>query len=303
MTDDFHFDTEIIIKLHHQGFRIAEVPIPTYYGNEICYVNGMRYARDVVRAVRRYKQTTRAIHRIPNSRSTSSTIRSSRPAIPATGATPDIGTPTTCWTSAAATVFSRRNCARRAIACGAWMLFPRPNPEAFAEYQRPTSSSRRILSDRQFDVVLLLDVLEHLRDPERILRRARRALTGGRVIVSLPNVANVTVRLTLLFGRFEYTERGILDRTHLRFFTRRSALRMLRDAGFTVEHREMTVIPLELIVGSPEANPSDPVRALDAHRVHASHADAVRLSDLRDLPMKRAAAGLCCWSSRSIGSC
>ena len=43
MKDNFHFDTEIVIKLHQQGFRIAEVPIPTYYGYEICYVNGMKY--------------------------------------------------------------------------------------------------------------------------------------------------------------------------------------------------------------------------------------------------------------------
>ncbi len=65
MTGDFHFDTEIIIKLNHQGFKIAEVPIPTYYGNEICYVNGMRYARDVFRAVRRYRRTCRAVARYP----------------------------------------------------------------------------------------------------------------------------------------------------------------------------------------------------------------------------------------------
>src|ERR1700691_3440887 len=65
MTDDFHFDTEIIIKLNHQGFAIGEVPIPTYYGNEICYVNGMRYARDVFRAVRRYRRTCRAVARYP----------------------------------------------------------------------------------------------------------------------------------------------------------------------------------------------------------------------------------------------
>jgi len=58
MTDDFHFDTEIIIKLHHQRYRIEEAPIPTYYGNEICYVNGMKYALDVFRAVQRYRQTT-----------------------------------------------------------------------------------------------------------------------------------------------------------------------------------------------------------------------------------------------------
>src|SRR5215831_7550739 len=61
MTDDFHFDTEIIIKLHHQGYIIREVPIPTYYGSEICYVNGIKYARDVVRSVYRYKQTCRSV--------------------------------------------------------------------------------------------------------------------------------------------------------------------------------------------------------------------------------------------------
>src|SRR3984885_5174512 len=65
MTDDFHFDTEIIIKLNHQDFTITEVPIPTYYGTEICYVNGMTYARDVFRAVRRYKRTCRSVARCP----------------------------------------------------------------------------------------------------------------------------------------------------------------------------------------------------------------------------------------------
>src|SRR5579863_8478951 len=65
MTDDFHFDTEIIIKLNHQRYRINEVPIPTYYGDEICYVNGTRYARDVARAVRRYKQTRRSVRCFP----------------------------------------------------------------------------------------------------------------------------------------------------------------------------------------------------------------------------------------------
>lgn len=56
MTNDFHFDTEIIVKLKHQGFRITEVPIPTYYGKEICYVNGLKYAANVVRALWRYRR-------------------------------------------------------------------------------------------------------------------------------------------------------------------------------------------------------------------------------------------------------
>jgi glycosyltransferase involved in cell wall biosynthesis len=57
MTDDFHFDTEIIIKLQHQGYRILEVPIPTFYGDELCYVDGLKYAGDVFRAVIRYRRT------------------------------------------------------------------------------------------------------------------------------------------------------------------------------------------------------------------------------------------------------
>jgi glycosyltransferase involved in cell wall biosynthesis len=65
MTDDFHFDTEIIIKLHHQNCRIREVPIPTFYGDEICYVNGMKYAADVYRSVSRYRRTIRSMGRKP----------------------------------------------------------------------------------------------------------------------------------------------------------------------------------------------------------------------------------------------
>ena len=62
MTNDFHFDTEIIIKLHHQSMRILEVPIPTYYGTELCSVDGLKYAKDVVRSVWRYRRTCRSDH-------------------------------------------------------------------------------------------------------------------------------------------------------------------------------------------------------------------------------------------------
>src|ERR1700728_488793 len=65
LTDDFHFDTEIIIKLHHQNFRILEVPIPTFYGDEICYVNGLKYAKAILRALYRYTETSRAVRSYP----------------------------------------------------------------------------------------------------------------------------------------------------------------------------------------------------------------------------------------------
>jgi 2-polyprenyl-3-methyl-5-hydroxy-6-metoxy-1,4-benzoquinol methylase len=86
-----------------------------------------------------------------------------------------------------------------------------------------------------FDVILFGDVLEHTRYPERILLQAKNLLkTGGRIVVSVPNVAHWRVRLGLLFGRFEYGDSGILDRTHLRFFTRQSAQALLENSGYHV---------------------------------------------------------------------
>lgn len=92
-----------------------------------------------------------------------------------------------------------------------------------------------------FDVLLLLDVLEHLKEPERAIRLLGQGLhPSGLMMVSLPNVANWYVRYSLLRGRFEYQPAGILDRTHLRFFTRTSAERMLVEAGHEIVHRDLT---------------------------------------------------------------
>lgn len=86
-----------------------------------------------------------------------------------------------------------------------------------------------------FDVVLLLDVLEHLREPGELLRKAAGLLSPhGCVITSIPNVAHGAVRLQLLKGRFAYTELGLLDQTHLRFFDRASVEAMFRDAGLMI---------------------------------------------------------------------
>lgn len=100
-----------------------------------------------------------------------------------------------------------------------------------------------------FDVVVCADVLEHLPEPERLLAKIWQWLSpGGTLLVSLPNVANVTVRAALLAGRFQYAERGILDRTHLRFFTRATGRELLERAGFRIVGVEPTAMPYELAV-------------------------------------------------------
>lgn len=96
-------------------------------------------------------------------------------------------------------------------------------------------SCDRGLGDRRFDLMLLGDVLEHTKDPRAALERLSRFLDEeGHVVVSLPNVAAWTVRLGLLAGRFDYQPSGILDDTHLRFFTQRSAVRLVEEAGLEV---------------------------------------------------------------------
>jgi 2-polyprenyl-3-methyl-5-hydroxy-6-metoxy-1,4-benzoquinol methylase len=87
----------------------------------------------------------------------------------------------------------------------------------------------------RFDVVVMADILEHLRVPEKVLAQARSWLRpGGFAVISIPNVAHVSVRLKLLLGRFDYGPTGILDRTHLRFFTRRTFTSLLAEAGYEI---------------------------------------------------------------------
>ena len=99
----------------------------------------------------------------------------------------------------------------------------------------------------QFDFILFADVLEHLRDSEAVLKRALPCLkSGGQVIVSVPNIANLVIRLSLLCGRFDYTERGILDRTHLRFFTLANLKRMIANCGYNIVDITATPVPVQL---------------------------------------------------------
>ncbi len=101
----------------------------------------------------------------------------------------------------------------------------------------------------EFALIVYGDVLEHLREPLAVLRALNRRLApNGRVIVSVPNVAHLWIRVSLLAGRFEYADRGILDRTHLRFFTRRSLRALLAEAGLHPVRESATPVPLHQAV-------------------------------------------------------
>lgn len=100
-----------------------------------------------------------------------------------------------------------------------------------------------------FDAIVLFDILEHLSDPLSSLKQISGSLNeGGRVFICLPNIANWVIRLKLLFGNFNYSDKGLLDRTHLRFFTFRAAKELIRASGLKITGRSFTPLPFELFI-------------------------------------------------------
>ncbi|WP_311774195.1 class I SAM-dependent methyltransferase [Nostoc sp. UCD121] len=106
-------------------------------------------------------------------------------------------------------------------------------------------SVTEILPSQEFDVAVFGDVLEHLRNPWKILQETKQILKkDGYVVASIPNIAHGAIRLSLLQGKFEYTELGILDNTHLRFFTRKTVEELFERPGYSVNIAERTKLEI-----------------------------------------------------------
>jgi SAM-dependent methyltransferase len=173
-----------------------------------------------------------------------------------------------------------------------------------------------LFGDERFDVVLFADVLEHLKDPAAVLLRVRPFVAeGGAVVASIPNVAHGSVRLALLAGQFQYRERGLLDASHVRFFTRDSVQDLFEESGYVITNwvrqrvelgeSEIAVPPLfsrdsiqELLARDPESTTYQfIVRAVssdEASKLAAAHQELrearEELEDTR--PLRKALEGL-----------
>jgi 2-polyprenyl-3-methyl-5-hydroxy-6-metoxy-1,4-benzoquinol methylase len=261
MTDDFHFDTKIIVKLNHQHYKIKEVPIPTYYGTELQYLNGLTYAWNVFQAVRRYRKAAWSsrcypefqeyfIH-YPIKHSKYSSHYYAQQMVGRNQEVLDISCGEGFFAAEIAKQGNRvtgvdalPDASERAALCAYFSVDLNEGLEGVIDR----------LNGKRFDRVLLLDILEHLYDPERILQQCHQLVQeDGQVIVSVPNVANFSVRLSLLFGSFNYTDRGIFDRTHIRWYTRKTARLLLTNAGYRIVAEKLTVVPIALALGiSPQ---------------------------------------------------
>jgi 2-polyprenyl-3-methyl-5-hydroxy-6-metoxy-1,4-benzoquinol methylase len=126
-----------------------------------------------------------------------------------------------------------------------------PNPE-WAAMCKPiyrnviTSEIENATIDGEpYGAIVCADVLEHTPDPQEVLGKLRRLAAPNAVfLISLPNVAHLAVRLMLLAGKFPQMERGILDKTHLHFYTRSKAKRLVESAGLRIVRIGATAVPL-----------------------------------------------------------
>ncbi|MCG6948941.1 MAG: bifunctional glycosyltransferase/class I SAM-dependent methyltransferase [Acidobacteria bacterium] len=263
-TNDFHFDTEILLQAAHIGARIVEIPIPTRYGDEECHVPTLRYARDVVLSTIRFRLhqmgmlcSLKLRHLRPLRYQDKTTIPYSSHAmaleevrLAGPGRVLDLGS---------GPGFVAAKCAEDGIGVTAVDREP-PLPGIDLEFFPADLDRDRLPVDPgDFDCVLLLDLIEHLRDPEGFMVSLRHRMerpyprTGEPflVVLSTPNVAFIAVRLNLLMGRFPYAERGILDITHTRLFTRSSLVTLLDDCGYQIEKVRPVPVPFETVVGGP----------------------------------------------------
>jgi 2-polyprenyl-3-methyl-5-hydroxy-6-metoxy-1,4-benzoquinol methylase len=256
-SNNFHFDTEIIIQLMIAGFAIREIPIPTYYGDEICRVNGIQYAGNVVWACIKARLQhaglfyDRKFDCGPENASPY-TPKLSYPSphsmafdrIPPESRVLDIGC---AGGYLGAHLATNKHCAVDGIdAC------PVTEPALRLFRLQDLNAGLPPLGYRGYDYVVMLDVIEHLAKPESFLDQLRAALSenpGTEVLISTANVGFFVTRLMLLFGQFNYGRRGILDLTHTRLFTFSSFERTIEQAGFYILERVGVPGPYPLALG------------------------------------------------------
>ncbi len=238
-SDDLHFDTEILIQLKRAAFRVAQVPIPTYYGDEIAYPRGVRYAIESLGASLAAVLDSVGIHYRrkfdvrggPPAYAPKFGYRSSHTmavdAVAPGSRVLDVG----CGQGYVARELLAKDC----HVVGLDQLAPDPaNVSEFVHWRIGRDDIPVRLAD--YDAMLILDVLEHLPDPERFLEKLRAAaeLVQPTIVLTAPNVAFLPLRAMLMLGQFNYGKEGILDFTHTRLFTFRSLRDLLEQRGYEI---------------------------------------------------------------------
>jgi glycosyltransferase involved in cell wall biosynthesis len=253
----FDFDTDIIVQLLDTKKRIKEIPIPTFYGNEICRVNGIKYAIRIIgscilsRIMRLgiyyhpkfdYQLTSSSAYQTKLGYLSSHQFALDRVAPGAKVL--DIG----CGSGLMAEHLGARNVKTISI------------DKQVSEKTRQTSLKWLEVDLEQYDFsddfgdvdyILLLDIIEHLKSPERFLRvlRERYSRSSPEFIITTGNIGFFVIRSGLFFGSFNYGRRGILDMNHSRLFTFSTLRRTLELCGYELISKKGIPAPFPLAIG------------------------------------------------------
>jgi glycosyltransferase involved in cell wall biosynthesis/cyclopropane fatty-acyl-phospholipid synthase-like methyltransferase len=263
LSNGFDFDTEIILALARLEKRIVEVPIPTYYGDEICYVNGVAYARDVTADVVRDWANRRGFG--GGVASTESDEYALKTAQGSHGVllewlakhpplrVLDAG----CFDGQFADLARRQGHHVTGI--------DRHKHEGVAErvdvFVEADLNEPLPPLEGPFDAVVAGDILEHVVEPQQLLADlASQVRDGGELLISVPNFGHWYPRGRIALGRFDYDQRGPLDRGHIRFFTRNTIEALIEQCGLRVLERRTVGTPFDTLAG-PQGSRTRVVRA------------------------------------------
>lgn len=255
-SNDFHFDTEIMIQLTLGNFKVKELPIPTYYGDEICRVNGIKYAKNVIATTilsrfhafnifydRKFDlhNNTNIFYDLKLGYKSSHTLALNE--ITGESNVLDIG----CGQDNFAKELHKSGCKVVGID-----MYEPENKSIFESFYLWDESKSIFTYDvSSYDFILLLDIIEHFRKPEEFLENLRISAKTKhpKLIITTGNVAFFIIRFQLLLGHFNYGKRGILDLTHTKLYTFKTLEKLLRQCGYKIVKTKGIPVPFPKIIG------------------------------------------------------
>jgi len=256
--NDYSFDSEIIIQLIISKLKIKELPIPTYYGDEISYVNGFKYAYQICVATiksqlqkkglfydRKFDTKDESENLYVNKENFYSTHSEILKKIENNSKILDIG----CNDGYIANLLkTKKNC--YVVGIDKKKDSNNLNLDEFINHDLNTGLPE--IDYQKFDYIILLDVIEHLNDPESFIDQLKKNISENeniKIIISTPNIAFFVMRIMLLIGNFNYGKRGILDKTHTRLFTFSTLKYLLLQSGFSIIEKKGIPAPYPLAIG------------------------------------------------------
>jgi SAM-dependent methyltransferase len=254
---DSHFDTQVVLQLIGAGKRIAEVPLPAVREEELRPADALRRARDISLDALRLRLSAKGylsghLGRIGEEYGLKHAENSSHAIVlrwlekMPPGRVLDLG-------CSSGLLDERIRELGHSVTGLDMFALPgvTERVERFLEADLDRGLPLILHEEAPFDLVVAADVLEHVRDPESLLKQVRSVLIpGGTLIASVPNFGHWYPRGRTSVGLFDYDQRGILDRGHVRFFTRRGLLDLVRRSGFAVTRLEASGLPLEVLYAS-----------------------------------------------------